>query len=88
MHPTFGYLHDEIDKGHTQFRFGSVAIYSSRKIVVADTGAGPNGCLIDDMQAKGVERDDVDFVLITHLHAKSGARSPVTPFLEVSGVRK
>ena len=58
-----------IDKDHTQFRFGSVAVYSSRKIVVVDTGAGPNGCLIDDMRMKGVERDDVDFVLITHLHA-------------------
>ena len=58
-----------IDKNHTQFRFGSVAIYSSRKIIVVDTGAGPNGCLIDDMRVKGVERDDVDFVLITHLHA-------------------
>ena len=58
-----------IDKDHTQFRFGSVAIYSASKIVVVDTGAGPNGCLIDDMGAKGVEREDVDFVLITHLHA-------------------
>ena len=58
-----------VDSDHTRFRFGSVAIYSAGKTVIVDTGAGPDGSLIDEMASKGIDRDTVDYVLITHLHA-------------------
>ena len=50
-------------------RFGSVALRSSGRLVVIDTGMnGPDGALLDDMAAKGVDRDAVDLVVTTHLH--------------------
>ena len=50
-------------------RFGSVALRSSGRLVVIDTGMnGPDGALLDDMAAKGVDRGAVDLVVTTHLH--------------------
>ena len=50
-------------------RYGSVALRSEGKLIVVDTGAGPpKGRLLDEMAAKGVDREDVDLVVITHLH--------------------
>ena len=50
-------------------RFGSVALRSSGRLVVIDTGMnGPDGALLDDMAAKGIDRGAVDLVVTTHLH--------------------
>lgn len=50
-------------------RYGVLALRSSGKLVVVDTGMnGPDGRLLDDMAAKGVDRDAVDLVVMTHLH--------------------
>ena len=50
-------------------RFGSVALRSSGRLVVIDTGMnGPDGALLGDMAAKGIDRDAVDLVVTTHLH--------------------
>ena len=50
-------------------RFGVVAIRSSGRLVVVDTGMnGPDGGLLADMAAKGVDREAVDLVVTTHLH--------------------
>ena len=50
-------------------RYGSVAVRSGGKLVIVDTGAGPpNGALMDDMASKGVDREAVDLVVLTHLH--------------------
>ena len=50
-------------------RYGSLAIRSSGKLIIVDTGMnGPDARLLDDMRAKGVDRDAVDLVVTTHLH--------------------
>ena len=50
-------------------RFGSVALRSSGRLVVIDTGMnGPDGRLLADMEAKGIDRHAVDLVVTTHLH--------------------
>ena len=50
-------------------RYGSVALRSEGKLIVVDTGAGPpNGRLLEEMASKGVDREAVDLVVITHLH--------------------
>lgn len=56
---------------------GSYAIRSSGKTVIVDTGIGPGpiqmlggaaGNLVPDMKAKGINPEDVDAVVHTHLH--------------------
>jgi glyoxylase-like metal-dependent hydrolase (beta-lactamase superfamily II) len=50
-------------------RYGSVALRSEGKLIVVDTGAGPpEGRLLGELVAKGVDRDEVDLVILTHLH--------------------
>jgi glyoxylase-like metal-dependent hydrolase (beta-lactamase superfamily II) len=50
-------------------RYGSVAVRSEGKLVIVDTGAGPpDGALMDEMASKGVDREAVDLVVLTHLH--------------------
>jgi glyoxylase-like metal-dependent hydrolase (beta-lactamase superfamily II) len=57
------------DRGLIHPRYGSVALRSEGKLIVVDTGAGPpDGRLLDEMAAKGVDREAVDLVVITHLH--------------------
>ena len=57
------------NNGDIHPRYGSVALRSEGKLIVVDTGAGPpNGRLLDEMAAKGVDREAVDLVVITHLH--------------------
>jgi glyoxylase-like metal-dependent hydrolase (beta-lactamase superfamily II) len=54
------------------------AVRSQGKTILCDTGIGPGpiaflggqkGRLLDDMRSKGVQPDDVDIVVHTHLHA-------------------
>jgi len=53
------------------------AVRSQGKTILCDTGFGPGpiaflgnatGNLLNDMRSKGVDRDEVDFVVFTHLH--------------------
>jgi len=58
-------------------RAGAYLIRSQGKTVLCDTGVGPGphawlggatGNLVPDMQSKGVDPAEVDFVVFTHLH--------------------
>ncbi len=60
-----------------RFNLGSYLIRSSGRTVLVDTGLGPRpadtpavpwGELMRDFQANGVRADDVDMVVMTHLH--------------------
>ncbi|MCH8827298.1 MAG: MBL fold metallo-hydrolase [Chloroflexi bacterium] len=55
--------------GHIHPRFGPTAVRSGGKLIVVDTGLqAPGGKFLDDMKAKGVDREAVDLVVTTHLH--------------------
>ncbi len=42
---------------------------SGGKLIIVDTGLqAPDGILMEDMKAKGVNREEVDLVVFTHLH--------------------
>ncbi|MQF91859.1 MAG: MBL fold metallo-hydrolase, partial [SAR202 cluster bacterium] len=50
-------------------RWGSLAIHSSGKLILVDTGMQGEGCyLLDDMKRKGIDREAVDIVVFTHVH--------------------
>lgn len=50
-------------------RYGTVAVRSEGKLILVDTGLqAPDGTLLDDMSRKGIDREAVDIVLITHCH--------------------
>ena len=62
---------------HVRFNLGSYLIRSDGRTVLVDTGLGPKpadapeagwGRLLHDFQAKGVRPDEVDMVVMTHLH--------------------
>ena len=54
---------------HLHPRYGSVAVRSGGKLILVDTGLqAPGATLIDDMKAKGIERESIDLVVLTHLH--------------------
>ena len=55
--------------GHIHPRYGSVALRSQGRTIIVDTGlGGPDGRLLADMAARGVDREAVDLVVLTHLH--------------------
>ena len=67
------HLHDH----HVRFNLGSYLIRSDGRTILVDTGLGPRpadtpdvpwGELLRDFTAKGVRPDDVDMVVMTHLH--------------------
>ena len=71
--PYESYLHDH----HVRFNLGSYLIRTEGRTVLVDTGLGPRpadtpdvpwGELLRDFQAHGVRPDEVDMVLLTHLH--------------------
>jgi glyoxylase-like metal-dependent hydrolase (beta-lactamase superfamily II) len=60
-----------------RFNLGSYLIRSDGRTILVDTGLGPKpadgpdvgwGQLLHDFQAKGVRPDEVDMVVMTHLH--------------------
>ncbi len=60
-----------------RFNLGSYLIRSAGRTILVDTGLGPKpaetpdvpwGQLLHDFQARGVRPDDVDMVVMTHLH--------------------
>ena len=62
---------------HVRFNLGSYLIRTEGRTVLVDTGLGPRpadtpdvpwGELLRDFQTKGVRPDEVDMVLLTHLH--------------------
>ena len=60
-------LVDEQDQVRT--RYGTLAVRSSGKLIIVDTGLqAEDGTLMDDMSQKGIDRDEVDLVVFTHLH--------------------
>ena len=71
------YHADLTPQGDMIMNLGCFAIRSEGKTILIDTGLGQDaggidtlemGELLDDMRAKGVRRDEVDIVAITHLH--------------------
>ncbi len=55
--------------GQIHPRFGSFAVRSGGKLILVDTGlGGPDGKLLNDLEANGVEREAVDLVVLTHIH--------------------
>lgn len=61
--------HELLDGDLIHPRYGCLAIRSSGKLIIIDTGMnGPDGRLLDDMLAKGIDRESVDLVVTTHLH--------------------
>ena len=50
-------------------RYGTTAVRSGGKLIIVDTGLqAPDGTLLADMERKGVDRNEVDLVVFTHLH--------------------
>lgn len=57
------------DNDEINFRFGSLVVRSGDKTVLVDTGMhAADAVLLDDMQRKGVDRNDIQLVVITHIH--------------------
>jgi glyoxylase-like metal-dependent hydrolase (beta-lactamase superfamily II) len=65
------------DEHKVRFNLGSYLIRSSGRTILVDTGLGPRpadtpdvpwGELLRDFQANGVRPDEVDMVVLTHLH--------------------
>lgn len=54
---------------HIRSRYGTTGIRSEGKLIIVDTGLqAPDGTLMTDMRAKGVDPESVDLVVFTHLH--------------------
>ena len=50
-------------------RFASVAVRSGGRLIIVDTGMrAPDGTLLKEMELKGVDREAVDIVVMSHLH--------------------
>jgi len=55
--------------GHLHPRYGSVIVRSDGKLILVDTGLqAPGGSLINDMQSNGIAPEQIDLVVMTHLH--------------------
>ena len=55
--------------GHLHPRYGSVIIRSDGKLILVDTGLqAPGGTLITDMKSNGIAPEEIDLVVMTHLH--------------------
>lgn len=70
-----GFEHFINPRGHFTLNIGAFAVRSDGKLILVDTGIGNknreayrNGDLPENMRAAGIAPDDVDIVLITHLH--------------------
>jgi glyoxylase-like metal-dependent hydrolase (beta-lactamase superfamily II) len=71
--PYEAHLHDH----RVRFNLGSYLIRSSAKTILVDTGLGPKpaetpdapwGQLLHDFETNGVRTDEIDMVVMTHLH--------------------
>ena len=57
-------------EGKLKTNYGCFAVRSQGRTILVDTGIGPDfpGRLLDDLQAKGVDQNEITVVAITHLH--------------------
>ena len=63
------------DHENVNHRWGSLAIRSSGKLIIVDTGMQGEGCyLLDDMKEKGIDRDAVDIVGFTPEYSLGAGR--------------
>lgn len=69
------YTHYFNPRGNLRMNIGTFVLRSDGKTVLVDTGLGekqregyPQGKLLDNLRTAGVTPEDVDLVLITHLH--------------------
>ena len=87
---------DHLTADHkVQFNLACFVIRSEGKTIVVDTGLGPKvdedtpwGELMDNLKANGIQPEDVDMVVLTHLHrdhvgwnllSKDGKYAPTFP---------
>ena len=57
------------DNDQVSSRYGSLVVRSGGKLILVDTGLqAADGILLEDMKNKGVDREEVDLVVFTHLH--------------------
>src|SRR5437870_12055507 len=72
-----GHESDLTEEHKVRFNLGSFLIRSQGRTILVDTGLGPKpadapdvpwGQLMRDFQANGVRPDEVDMVVLTHLH--------------------
>ena len=58
------------ENANLRLRWGSVAMRSGGKLIIVDTGLqAPDGTLLRQMHDRGIDREAVDLVVLTHLHA-------------------
>lgn len=90
-----GWEHYFNPRGNLRMNIGSFVLRSDGKTVIVDTGLGeiqrpgyPSGNLLDNLRTEGVAPEDVDIVLISHLHldhvgwnlvTRDGRRVPAFP---------
>ena len=52
-----------------EMRYGSVVVRSGGKLILVDTGIGqPDGIMTDELRQRGIDREAVEIVFMTHLH--------------------
>ncbi len=91
------YQHHLVDGPGVRFNLSSYLLRSEGRTILVDTGMGPKppddpdcafGELLDDMNAVGLRRDEIDMVVMTHLHrdhvgwnvlSEGGAYAPTFP---------
>lgn len=63
------------ERGHFTLNIGAFAVRSAGRLILVDTGIGNknreqfrNGILPENLRAAGIAADEIDTVLITHLH--------------------
>lgn len=65
------------EEHHVRFNLGSFLVRSEGRTVLVDTGLGPKpadtpdvpwGTLLEDFTANGIKPEDIDMVVMTHLH--------------------
>jgi glyoxylase-like metal-dependent hydrolase (beta-lactamase superfamily II) len=71
------YRSEVLDKGMVQLYYGCFVVKSKGKIVLVDTGIGPGpistrgdkkGDLLNDLGRQGIEPEEIDIVVHSHLH--------------------
>jgi glyoxylase-like metal-dependent hydrolase (beta-lactamase superfamily II) len=65
------------EEHHVRFNLGSFLVRSEGRTILVDTGLGPKpadtpdvpwGTLLEDFTANGIKPEDIDMVVMTHLH--------------------
>jgi glyoxylase-like metal-dependent hydrolase (beta-lactamase superfamily II) len=85
------------EEHHVRFNLGSFLVRSEGRTILVDTGLGPKpadtpdvpwGTLLEDFKANGITPEDIDMVVMTHLHrdhvgwnllSQSGKYTPTFP---------